>query len=250
MIRRRRHAVVAALPLLLWMPAALAAAPPPAVSDDVRKSVAAMKADGGFQFEIPPPPAPPPPPPQWLTGLLQWLSGPGQIFIQILFWLLVAAAVLFLLYLIVPGFRDVVDRLIHRGRRDAPDDPAQDWRPDAHQARNLLIEADNLAAEGRFGEAAHLLLERSIEDIIARRPGLIKPALTARAIAAMDELPDPARRAFGRIAAIVEIGHWARRPVDRAGWQAARDAYEEFAFGNHWRPPAPATAMSALAVPA
>jgi hypothetical protein len=35
---------------------------------------------------------------------------------------------------------------------------AQEWAPTREEALALLEEADRLAAEGRYGEAAHLLL--------------------------------------------------------------------------------------------
>jgi len=104
------------------------------------------------------------------------------------------------------------------------------------RARSTSIaEADRLAAAGQFGEAVHLLLGRSLEDIASRRPGLLKPALTARAIAVMAELPDQARLAFGRIAVTVERSLWARQPIDQSAWHDARSAYEDFALGPHWR---------------
>jgi hypothetical protein len=58
-----------------------------------------------------------------------------------------------------------------------------DWRPSEAAARTLLEDADALAAEGRFEEAVHLLLFRSIEDIAQRKPGLVRPALTSRDLA-------------------------------------------------------------------
>ena len=82
---------------------------------------------------------------------------------------------------------------------------------------------------------AHLLLGRSLEDIASRRPGLLRPALTARAIAVDEDLPGGARGAFGRIVAVVEQALWARRAIDAGDWTDARASYEDFAFGPHWR---------------
>jgi len=40
-----------------------------------------------------------------------------------------------------------------------------------------LGDADALAAEGRFAEAAHLLLVRGVNrDFAAKRPGVLRPA--------------------------------------------------------------------------
>jgi type IV secretory pathway VirB3-like protein len=212
------------------------------VDPKVAEALTDLRADGSYQFSFPEP-DPPPPVPDWLKGIGQaldrffiWLGGDGNVAVQAIAYALIAIALLFVLYLTVPAVRETIDRWLRAVRRqpDAGDDQP-DWQPDAAASRNLLAEADALAAAGHYGEAAHLLLGRSIEDIASRRPGLLKPALTARAIALVQDLPAAARDAFARIAAAVERSLWARRAIDLADWQAARAAYEEFAFGSHWR---------------
>lgn len=216
-----------------------AAAPPTVTADEaaIARSVQRLHDDGSYQFSIPPRQEPPQINlPEWLKRFLAWLGGAGNWLVQGLMWLLIAAAVLFALYLLVPAFREVVDRVIRSRRKVKTAEEADEgWYPDAAVARNLLAEADALAAEGHFGAAVHLLLGRSIEDITNRRPGLLKPALTARAIALMEQLPAAARDAFGRLAAIVERSLWARRDIGVQDWEIARRDYEDFAFGTHWR---------------
>lgn len=226
-------------------PAQAKAAPAAATSasghQSVGQALSRVVSDGDIQtaFTEPPPPKPrsSSPPPAWLRDLFRWMFGPGNGIVKGLGWLLVGLVVLGALYLTVPWVRDLFDSLLARFRKPKVEDEGDDfeWRPDEGGARNLLAEADRLAAEGRYGEAAHLVLGRSLEDIASRRPGLLKPALTARAIAVMAELPAPARTAFGRIAQTVERSLWARQEIDLSSWQNARAAYEEFAFGPHWR---------------
>lgn len=115
------------------------------------------------------------------------------------------------------------------GRRRAAPTPEAEWRPDAAAARALLDDADALAAQGRFDEAAHLLLLRSLEHIAAARPAAVAPASTAREIAALDFLSAPARATFAAIAALVEQGRYALRPLGPDDWAAARRAYHDFA---------------------
>ena len=100
---------------------------------------------------------------------------------------------------------------------------------------SLLGEADALAAAGRYAEAAHLLLHRSIEDVDARRPDLIRKSLTSRDIAALPAIPDRPRGAFARIAMLVERSLFARRPLAEPDWRTCRTAYEQFAFAEAWQ---------------
>jgi hypothetical protein len=214
----------------------LAAAQTAGDEASVARSLEEMKADGSYQFDLPTvTPPPPPATPEWLQDLFSWLGGDGQSVMQ---WIAIAAAVvvgLFALYLLVPGFRELIDRITRRKRAAPSEEADHGWRPDEQQAHDLLAEADALAAAGRYGDAAHLLLGRSLEDIASRRPGLLRPALTARAIAVDEGLPPGARGAFDRIVQVVEQALWARRAISVDDWSGARASYEDFAFGTHWR---------------
>jgi len=194
-------------------------------------------AGGEIQTAFPPPPAPPPPTPEWLRSLFdaignffQW-SAPAA---KPLMWIGVALLVLFLLYHFVPAFARWVDNLPFR--RKAVGDDAEDGigLAEAGAARALLAEADALAAEGRFAEAVHLLLYRSVEDIENRRPGLVRPAMTSRDLAEARDLPAAARDAFSRIARAVEISLFGGRSIDAGAWQTCRGAYAELTVPKNW----------------
>ena len=109
-----------------------------------------------------------------------------------------------------------------------------DLRPEEARAHALLEDADRLAAEGRFAEAVHLLLFRSIDDIQEKRSGIIGRSLTAREIGALSILPDSVRSALSPIIRIVERSFFGGRDVDETGWREARASYETFAFGEAW----------------
>lgn len=104
------------------------------------------------------------------------------------------------------------------------------WVPDRDQASALLDDADALAAAGRYDEATHLLLTRSVEHIASARPEWVLPASTTREISAIVSLPARARTAFGLIAQRVERSLFAMRSLDRDDWLAARAAYSDFAL--------------------
>ena len=109
-----------------------------------------------------------------------------------------------------------------------------DYRPDAEVARALLADADELAAQGRFAEAVHILLLRSIEDMQRFRPGSVRPAATSRDIAGLEVLPVTARPAFAAMAERVEVSLFGARAVDAEGFARARSDYEAFAFPKAW----------------
>ncbi|WP_447932776.1 DUF4129 domain-containing protein [Sphingopyxis fribergensis] len=194
-------------------------------------------AGGEIQTAFPPPPPPPPPTPEWLKSLFdaigsffQW-SAPAA---TPLMWIAVALVLLFLLYHFVPAFARWVDNLPFRRKAGGADAEDAAGLAEAGAARALLAEADALAAEGRFAEAVHLLLYRSVEDIEGRRPGLVKPAMTSRDLAEARDLPAVAQGAFSRIARAVEISLFGGRSIDAGAWEQCRSAYAELTVPKNW----------------
>jgi hypothetical protein len=96
----------------------------------------------------------------------------------------------------------------------------------------LLEDADALAAQGRYDEAVHLLLQRSVHHIAAARPDWLSPSSTAREIGLIPGLPTAARQTFAVIAREVERSLYALRALAAEDWQRARDAYAAFALQN------------------
>lgn len=141
-------------------------------------------------------------------------------------WVLGALVLALLIYLLVRMLAD--GRLKRRNGAHLAD--ATGWTPAAAEAQALLQDADRLAAEGRFDEATHLLLQRSVRQIEAARPGLLEPSSTAREIAMLPALPAVARDAFGVIATRVERSLFALRSLSADDWRAARAAYAQFAL--------------------
>lgn len=109
-----------------------------------------------------------------------------------------------------------------------------DLRPEQGRARALLEDADALAAEGRFAEAVHMLLFRSIDDIQEKKSGLIGRSLTAREIGALGDLPAWIRDALAPIIRVVERSFFGGQDVTESSWKDARQSYESFAFGEAW----------------
>jgi hypothetical protein len=200
---------------------------------DVAEAHRSLLADKTLQFDLTSRPLPKTAEaPEWLKmlgRLIEALSGP----LQILFWGMVALAVLALIYFIVREATGL--RWRGRFRRGQEGEaPAPDWRPTEAAARLLLAEADRLAAAGRFADAAHHLLLHSIQEVEDRRPRSIRPAFTSREIARLNQLPAEARTAFGRIAAVVETSLFGGRPLGADEFADCRKAYQDFALPGSW----------------
>ncbi len=205
--------------------------------DQMDAAHAEVKRDTSIQFDLPDIPKPkvqqkkePRPQFSW-----KWLEGLAPI-LRVLFWVLVGALGLYLLYHLVPAVREWVDARLRRKTKEVDEEEfTDDWTEERTAARHLLKEADALAQQGQYAEAAHLLLWRSIEDIENRRPALIKRDWTSREIAAAQGLPGAARNAFAAIARTVEISLFGKRPVNADAWAQCRDAYARFALGSSWQ---------------
>lgn len=129
------------------------------------------------------------------------------------------------------------ESLTLRGRqKQAPPAPDTSYaprlQPEPARAKALLSDAEALAAQGRFAEAVHLLLFRSISDIQEQRAGIIEKSLTAREIGALEDLPQTIRDALSPIIAIVERSFFGGQSVGEHQWLDARQSYQRFAFGE------------------
>lgn len=197
-------------------------------AQDAVRDWQAVHADPSIQFApLPPLNVPPREVPAWLKALRELLEPVGKALGMswgVLQWVLVALAVIGVLY--------ALWRLSEPWRERVKDEgvAVPEWTPDRAAALALLEDADRLAAEGRFAEATHLLLRRSVTQIADARPDWVHPASTAREISAIPALPGAARSAFNTIAIRVERSLFALRALDAADWQAARAAYADFAL--------------------
>jgi hypothetical protein len=184
------------------------------------------------------------PPPDWLTRFLRWLAdllSPAAdalgVSWPVLQWVLIGLAGAILAWLLWRLLAPIARiRLARRKGGDAAEE--EGWAPAREEVLALLEDADRLAAEGRFDEATHLLLRRSVVQIATARPDWLAPSSTAREIAALPALPERARGAFATIAERVERSLFALRRLESGDWQAARAAYADFALADLSRSPA------------
>lgn len=98
----------------------------------------------------------------------------------------------------------------------------------------MLADADKLAGEGRFAEAVHLLLFRSIADIEERLPGAVKRSQTSREIEIVTAMPPEPKTGFEGIRRLVETSFFGGRHISKYQYAKARQSYELFAFSDQW----------------
>ena len=206
-----------------------AGAPVGKAGDPLAAAHAELTRDRGFQFDRVD--FRPPKIPKWF----EWIAEAFQAIAPLLkwvFWVGVAIIAALVLYALV---REVLRLRMPAARpKTVAAETAPEWRPDAAAARDLLAAADALAAQGRFAEAAHLILLRSVADIERRRPRSVRPALTTREIAGLSALPPSARPAFAQIGRVVERSLFGGAPVGAAEYAECRREYEAFALPAGW----------------
>lgn len=194
----------------------------------------AMKRDDKLQFDLPP--APEPPKIGWLENFFKALGAFIEAIapiLKIIFYVGIGAIIALIVFAIAKVIYET------RFKRDAKDiveeTPPPLYTPDQEQARILLEDVDALAAEGRYEEAVHELLFRSIQDIDIRRPNTIRRSLTSREIAALKILTPATREAFSTIGGVVETSYFGGQKIGKTEFDICRAAYAQFAQKAAWK---------------
>lgn len=164
----------------------------------------------------------------WLGDLLSPVAGMFGDSWPVMKWVLLAILVVFIAYLIARN----IGLLARRSHLPRVAESEPEWQPDRAESAALLEDADALAAAGRFDEATRMLLQRSVGQIAAAKPDWVDPSSTARELAALPALSDRARTAFAAISQRVERSLFALRSLDQSDWDAAREAYADFALAK------------------
>lgn len=210
-----------------------------------------VRSDSDIQFSLPAA-APPQETPEWLLAIgrairptfeamgqaLKWVFDlmPGPVAVQGVLWLIAICLAIYLVALVIKRVRQS-EGFLWWGRSGGEPRPTvqENWAPDEDHTKKSLNEAEALADKGRFGEAIHTLLLRSIDEVGARRPPLAKPSITSRELAASPVLPSAARDLFHSLASKVETSFFGGRPVSRETWVQARAEYDDLASAGSWQ---------------
>lgn len=152
----------------------------------------------------------------------------GPVF-EVIFWVLLALVGGFI---IISLLREVaISKRNFAPKVKADDGPAVPiYQVDEETARVLMDDADKLALDGKYEDAVHMLLFRSIQDIADKRPHYVRRSLTAREISGLPVLSEKARASFSAIGALVERSFFGGAALGDDDYQQAKSAYKDFAF--------------------
>jgi hypothetical protein len=146
-------------------------------------------------------------------------------------WVIIAVALGAVLY----SFRDMIPLLRARG--------SESWAETEEIAADMtrrdptvvLAAADELAREGRYAEAMHVLLLRGLADIRARLDEPFADSLTSREILRSARLPEQARDSLRDVVGHVEWTYFGEYPAGQQDYAACRvsfNALEQALHGN------------------
>jgi hypothetical protein len=90
-------------------------------------------------------------------------------------------------------------------------------------------EADELARAGRYAEAIHTLLLRTLIELVRATRTRVPAALTSREILARVPLVPPARAALDALVAAVEVTHFGDEVPGAADYERCRGEFQRFA---------------------
>ena len=163
-------------------------------------------------------------------------SGRGIRIPEWAFWVVVTAGVLFILY----HLRDVLPGLAAWGRTDRGwTEEAEEGAPLATRSpADVLLTADELARAGRYVDAMHVLLLKSLTDIRQRLDEEFADSLTSREILRRARLPAAGATALGEIVLGVERSYFGDHPVGLEDYRACRRHFDELGAALIARAPA------------
>ena len=144
-------------------------------------------------------------------------------------WIVIAVAVAIMLY----SFRDLIPILrSSRGENWIPED-AIGAGGKAGSPAAALGAADELAAEGRFVEAMHVLLLQGLAAIRAGLDEEFADSLTSREILRRARLSEPGRASLRDIVDRVEWTYFGQYPAALADYQACRASFNTLTQALH-----------------
>lgn len=140
-------------------------------------------------------------------------------------WLVVIVGVGMLLYL----FRDMIPMFRSRRGADWTADEAGTTETGQPAAGVALGAADELAAQGRYVEAMHVLLLQALAEIRVRLNEQFADSLTSREILRSKQLSDELRQPLRDVVGRVEWSYFGEHPAGQNDYLACRSSFAALA---------------------
>lgn len=157
-------------------------------------------------------------PQHWLDWLKFDLS-PETI--RIMLWGAVILGVLVTIW----SLRDSLP-IFSRSRRIVAREAMHPTSSPSSRMEDAQIEADDLARQGHYGEAMHVLLLKSLAEIRTRLGVSFAASLTSREIVRRVQLPLTGRGALAAIVQSVERTYYGGRPASREDYAGCREEFD------------------------
>jgi hypothetical protein len=144
-------------------------------------------------------------------------------------WVVVAIALGLLLY----AFRDAIPLLRSRASESWAEDDAIAADVMRKDPAMVPAAADELAGQGRYAEAMHVLLLRSLADMRARLDEPFADSLTSREILRSPRLPETARAPLQDVVGRVEFTYFGEYPAAHDDYVACRASFSALEAALH-----------------
>jgi hypothetical protein len=200
--------------------------PPRPTAAEARERAAKLLDKGKMQAKLPGEDEPLPPPPavdRRRDDDDVSIPASGAPIAQGLMWIVVVvAAGLLVMYLVseLRGYSRVAQ--VAGGAAPTPEDVAA-------VVEKPLGDADALAAAGRFGEAIHVLLLRTFEELMRKLDRPVPRSRTSREILAEVPLPDEARGALAHLVSAVELSFFGGAEPGAEDYRTCVATFQRFA---------------------
>jgi hypothetical protein len=146
-----------------------------------------------------------------------------------LLWVIIAVALGAVLY----SFRDMIPLLRARGGESWTESEEIGADIARRDPTVVLSAADELAREGRYAEAMHVLLLRGLADIRARLDEPFADSLTSREILRSTRLPERARDSLRDVVGRVEWTYFGEYPAGQDDYAACRVSFNALEQALH-----------------
>jgi hypothetical protein len=147
-------------------------------------------------------------------------------------WLMALIGVGLLIYM----FRDMLPAWAFGGRAAWTPEEAAGAGATAKPPEAVLATADELARQGRFVDAMHVLLLQGLADIRRRLGEQFADSLTSREILRSTRLSDEGRGPLRDIIARVEWTYFGNYPAERSDYAACRTSFDALMRALHGKP--------------